>query len=62
MSTKKIKTICYGDVKEFETAEDAILYYMEGMSWCDPNSNEFRRYETIVDQLLIGCTVASDGQ
>lgn len=55
-----IKTICDGKVHYFNTAEEAIRYFVEGMMWCDPGSSEYGRYATIVGKLEAGNTTASD--
>ena len=55
-----IKTICYGKVRCFDTAEEAIRFFEKGMMWCDPFSSEYERYATIVGKLKAGKTTASD--
>lgn len=55
-----VKVTCYDRVKEFESAKAAIAYYEEGMCYCDPDSSEYDRYATIVDQLYSGKTEVTD--
>ena len=49
-----ITVICYGQKKVFETKEDAIRFFEEGMMFCDPFSSEFARYGNIVFRLKNG--------
>lgn len=54
-----IITICYGKVEKWESKDDAIKSFMEGMVYCDGAEQE--RYANIVSALIRGSTVAWDG-
>jgi predicted RNA-binding Zn-ribbon protein involved in translation (DUF1610 family) len=56
----KVKVTLYGDIKEYSTIEDAIKDMEVAMSYCDPNSSEFKRYMNVYSQLKSGKTSCSD--
>ena len=55
-----IVTVCYGQRREWDTRQEAIDYFVEGMWSCDPMSHEYLRYATIVEQLKGGTFYATD--
>lgn len=57
---QKITTQCYGHCDEWDSREQAIATFKEGMANCDPNSSEYSRYATIVAKLESGATFADD--
>ena len=57
---KKIKVVCYKEEKWFDSKEEAIRYFEQGMMSCDPFSSEWMRYADIVAQLQNGKTFATD--
>jgi hypothetical protein len=55
-----IKVTCYGKTDTFKSKKQAIAYFMEGVSFCDPNSSECGRYMYIISELLAGAKEVSD--
>ena len=45
--------ICYNQAKQFKRRGKAIEFFAQGMNACDPMSNEFMRYATILVHLLM---------
>ena len=56
----KVKTRCYNQVKEWDSREDAIEFFREGMLSCDPSSSESTRYASVLIQLRAGLDYATD--
>ena len=53
-----IKVTCYGNVYAYETAEQAINHFHEGMAYSEGSEHE--RYAYIVEQLEAGLTDVND--
>ena len=47
-----VTVICYNRAMRFKRRGEAILYFAQGMSSCDPASSEFERYATVLVRLL----------
>jgi hypothetical protein len=60
LRTVPVKVTCYDKTEEYPCALDAIEYFEEGLSYCDPQSSEAERYETVIDRLLDGQTEVTD--
>lgn len=56
----KIKVTLYGDVKTFDSKEEALEYFEEAMSYCDSMSSEFRTYLKCYTQIKEGKTEVLD--
>lgn len=56
--TKKVFTICYGKMKEWNSREDAVEFFETGM-YCSEGS-ERERYTKIYLELMSGNQVATD--
>ena len=59
MKNDEVTITCYGETTK-QNRQDAIRFYLEGMSWCDPYSHEYARYEHIFNCLVAGDTEITD--
>jgi hypothetical protein len=57
---KQIKVTCYGKDYFYNSKEEAINDFLDGISCCDPQSSECSRYISIISQLQSGALVATD--
>lgn len=55
---RKVTVICYGQEEEWNSREEAMLYYLEGVEECDGSERE--RYLTILEGLIEGKMVCTD--
>lgn len=55
-----VKVICYNEEMTFESREDAMAYFYEGMCAVDPTSSEYERYAKIYTDLACGKKNVSD--
>jgi len=53
-----VTTLCYGERKVWDSRNEAMDYFLEGMLQCE--GSEADRYARIYSQLKDGCTFASD--
>ena len=53
-----VKVTCYGETKIWDSREDAIKHFLEGMTCCEGCERE--RYTNIYLQLIDGCTECAD--
>ena len=53
-----VKTVCYGDERVWDSREEALEYFLEGMLNCE--GSEQSRYATIYAQLKSGASYATD--
>lgn len=53
-----VTVVCYGQKEVWDSREEAMAYYLEGMMACD--GSEADRYRSIYCQLADGARVASD--
>ena len=53
-----VKTICYGKEREWDSREEAMNFFLEGM--CSSEGSEFERYAKIYTELTLGLEVCSD--
>ena len=59
-SAQKVIVTCYGESKEFATANKAINFFTLAVNGCDPQSSECGRYQRILNRLYAGQRVVSD--
>lgn len=55
-----VNVTCYGKTTTYQSAEEAIKHFEEGISYCDPDSSEAQRYYTIIDKLQHGLSDVDD--
>ena len=53
-----VTTVCYGEKKEWKSREEAMSFFLEGMTTCDGSEQE--RYTSIYIQLVGGSTYCTD--
>lgn len=53
-----VKTICYGEERNWDERKEAVKFFAEGMAWSEGSERD--RYATIVSKLLEGETICSD--
>ena len=53
-----VKITCYGETKIWDSRQDAIREFIEGMVCCEGSEKE--RYTNIYLQLISGCKECSD--
>ena len=58
--TIPVKVTCYDKTEEYPSAAEAMDYFNEGLMYCDPDSSEAQRYNTIIDKLFLGETDVTD--
>lgn len=58
MRNDTVKVICYGQEKIWDKRDEALRFYLEGMSMSEGSERE--RYENIYHQLLEGRAVCGD--
>ena len=56
--TKPVTTICYKEKREWETREEALRFFLEGVRESD--GSEKARYAAICCQILDGMELATD--
>lgn len=56
--SRTVKTICYGEEREWDSREEAMNFFLEGM--CFSEGSEFERYAKIYIELTLGLEVCSD--
>ena len=60
MRNTNIQVTCYVETKLWQDRNQAIIFYNDCMQYTDPQSSEYQRYATIVQQLLSGYTIVAD--
>ena len=55
---KKVTVICYGQEEEWSSREEAMLFYLEGVTESDGSERD--RYLTILGELIEGKEVCRD--
>jgi hypothetical protein len=58
--TEPVTVTCYDKTKQYSSAKAAIEHFSEGLLYCDPESSEAERYQTIIDKLSMGETIVND--
>ena len=58
--TEPVTVTCYDKTEQYPSAKAAIDYFNEGLLYCDPESSEADRYQTIIDKLSMGETIVDD--
>jgi hypothetical protein len=56
----KVVTVCYGERKEWNSREEARLFFLEGMITCEGAESE--RYARIYSKLISGLQVCTDNE
>lgn len=57
-----ITVVCYNRKETWESRDNAIKFYHTGTLCCDSYSSEWRRYCTIVSQLIKGYNYCCDDE
>ncbi len=53
-----VTTVCYGETKEWDSRDEALQYFLEGMTCCE--GSEAQRYALIYARLKNGSSYATD--
>lgn len=58
MKDNGVTVVCYGKTEHWNSRQEAINYYFEGMLSCEGSEQD--RYTKIYSELISGCKVCTD--